>query len=341
MLNSLLLALRLLILVLSGHKQVALENAALRHQLAVFTREGKRPRLRDRDRFFWIALKRIWKDWRTALVIVQPETVISWQRKRFKRYWWSLSQPKGPGRPRASLEIRKLVRTMATANPLWGAPRVHGELLKLGFEISERTVSRLMPKGRKSMQTWMTFLRNHVGQLVSIDFFTVATIQLRILYVFIVLAHDRRRVLHFNVTEHPTAVWAAQQIIEAFREDRAPRYMVRDRDGIYGESFRARVEGISIEEVRIAPRSPWQNCYVERVIGSVRRECLNHVIVINDHHLRRILKDYFRYYHESRTHLSLDKDAPGFRAVQSNKSEKIIQIPQVGGLHHRYERRAP
>ena len=229
---------------------------------------------------------------------------------------------------------------MATANPLWGAPRVHGELLKLGFEISERTVSRLMPKGRKSMQTWMTFLRNHVGQLVSIDFFTVATIQLRILYVFIVLAHDRRRVLHFNVTEHPTAVWAAQQIIEAFPEDRAPRYMVRDRDGIYGESFRARVEGISIEEVRIAPRSPWQNCYVEWVIGSVRRECLNHVIVINDHHLRRILKDYFRYYHESRTHLSLDKDAPGFRAVQSNKSEKIIQIPQVGGLHHRYERRA-
>jgi putative transposase len=272
MLNSLLLALRLLILVLSGHKQVALENAALRHQLAVFTREGKRPRLRVQDRLFWIALKRIWKDWRTALVIVQPETVIAWQRKRFKRYWWSLSQPKGPGRPRASLEIRKLVRTMATANPLWGAPRVHGELLKLGFEISERTVSRLMPKGRKPMQTWMTFLRNHVGQLVSIDFFTVATIQLRILYVFIVLAHDRRRVLHFNVTEHPTAVWAAQQIIEAFPEDRAPRYMVRDRDGIYGESFRARVEGMNIEEIRIAPRSPWQNCYAERVIGSIRRQ---------------------------------------------------------------------
>ena len=340
MLNSLLLTLRFLILVFSGHKQVGLENAALRHQLAVFSREGKRPRLRDRDRLFWIALKRIWKGWRAALVIVRPETVISWQRKRFKRYWWSLSQPKGPGRPRASLEIRKLVRTMATANPLWGAPRVHGELLKLGFEISERTVSRLMPKGRKSMQTWMTFLRNHVGQLVSIDFFTVATIQLRILYVFIVLAHDRRRVLHFNVTEHLTAVWAAPQIIEAFPEDRAPRYMVRDRDGIYGESFRARVEGMSIEEVRIARRSPWQNCYVERVIGSVRRDCLNHVIVINDNHLRRILKDYFRYYHESRTHLSLDKDAPGFRAVQSNKSEKIIQIPQVGGLHHRYERRA-
>ena len=229
---------------------------------------------------------------------------------------------------------------MATANLIWGAPRIHGELLKLGFEISERTVSRLMPKDRKPTQTWMTFLRNHVGQLVSIDFFTVATIRLRVLYVFIVLAHDRRRVIHFTITEHPTAVWAAQQIIEAFPEDGTPRFMVRDRDGIYGEFFRARVEGMSIEEIRIAPRSPWQNCYVERVIGSIRRECLNHVIVINDNQLRRILKDYFCYYHESRTHLSLDKDTPGFRAVQSTKSERIIQIPQVGGLHHRYERRA-
>jgi putative transposase len=273
-------------------------------------------------------------------VFVQPETVTGWQRKRFKQYWWRLSQPRGPGRPRVYLEIRKLVRTMAAANPIWGAPRIHGELLKLGFEISERTVSRLMPKDRKPTQTWMTFLRNHVGQSVSIDFFTVATIRLRILYVFIVLAHDCRRVIHFNVTEHPTAVWAAQQIIEAFPEDRAPRFMVRDHDGIYGESFRSRVEGMNIEEIRIAPRSPWQNCYVERVIGSIRRECLNYVIVFNDNHLRRLLKNYFRYYHESRTHLSLNKDAPESRPIQSNNSDRIIQIPQVGGLHHRYERRA-
>jgi transposase InsO family protein len=230
---------------------------------------------------------------------------------------------------------------MAGANPMWGAPRIHGELLKLGFEISERTVSRLIPnKDSKPTQTWTTFLRNHVGQMVSIDFFTVATIRLRVLYVFIVLAHDRRRVVHFNVTQHPTAVWAAQQIIEAFPEDRAPRFMVRDRDGIYGDSFTSRVEGMGIEEIHIAPRSPWQNCYVERVIGTVRRECLNHVIVFNDNHLRRLLKDYFRYYHESRTHLSLNKDAPERRAIQSNKSERIIQIAQVGGLHHRYERRA-
>ena len=184
----------------------------------------------------------------------------------------------------------------------------------------------------------MTFLRNHVGQVVSIDLFSVPTIQLRVLYVLVVLAHDRRRILHFNVTEHPTAAWAAQQMVEAFPENTAPRYMVRDRDGIYGEHFISRVEGMGIEELRIAPKSPWQNCYVERVIGSIRRECLDHVIVINDRHLRRVLMEYFRYYHNSRTHLSLEKDSPESRTVQSNKAEMIIRVPQVGGLHHRYER---
>ena len=341
MLNTVLLGLRLVILVLRGHKQVALENAAMRQQLAVFKRDVKRPRLSRWDRLFWIGLMAIWKDWRSALVIVRPETVIGWQRTRFKRYWWRLSQPKGPGRPRVSSEIRKLVRNMVAANPLWGAPRIHGELLKLGFEISERTVSRLMPKkDTKPSQTWKTFLHNHVCQLVSVDFFTVPTIQLRVLYVFVVLAQDRRRLLHFNVTEHPTAVWAAQQIVEAFPEDSAPRYLIRDRDGIYGHSFTARVEGMGIEQVLITAQSPWQNCYVERLIGSIRRECLNHVVVINDRHLRRILKSYFRYYHQSRTHLSLDKDAPDLRKVEQRESGRIVQVPEVGGLHHRYERRA-
>jgi transposase InsO family protein len=240
-----------------------------------------------------------------------------------------------------SSEIRTLISNMAAANPFWGAPRVHGELLKLGYEISERTVSRLMPKNdKKPSQTWTTFLRDHVGQMVSIDFFTVATVRLHVLYVFVILAHDRRRVLHFNVTEHPTAVWAAQQIIEAFPEDGAPRYLLRDRDGIYGHCFTTRIEGMGIEQVRITARSPWQNCYVERAIGSIRRECLNHMIVLSEQHLRRILKSYFRYYHESRTHLSLSKDAPESRAIQANELERIVQIPQLGGLHHRYERRA-
>jgi putative transposase len=215
---------------------------------------------------------------------------------------------------------------MSAANPLWGAPRVHGESLKPGFEISERTVSRLMPKREtKPSQTWMTFLRNHVGQLVSIDFFTVSTIQLQVIYVLVILAHDRRRVLHFNITDHPTAVWTAQQILQAFPEDTAPRYLLRDRDGVYGHHFIARVEGMGIEQIRISPRSPWQSCYLERLIGSIRRECLNHVIVINAKHLRSILKGYLHYYHEARTHLALDKDAPVSCPVQPNGRERIVE----------------
>ena len=232
------------------------------------------------------------------------------------------------------------MKTLAEANLGWGAPRIHGELLKLGIEISERTISRLMPKRSTApSQTWRTFLDNHLRDLMSIDFFTVPTARLRVLFVFIVLSHERRRLIHFNITEHPTAAWTAQQMIEAFPEDKTPRYLVRDRDGIYGEYFQNRVQGMGIQEVRTAPRSPWQNPYAERVIGSIRRECLNHVIVFSDKHLRRILKSYFRYYHESRTHLSLDKDAPESRRIQANKLERIFQIPQVGGLHHR-ERRA-
>jgi putative transposase len=339
MLNAIFIGIRFVILVLVGHRHVALENAALRQQLAVFKRDIKRPKLHRWDRLFWIGLRTIWKNWKSALVFVRPETVISWQRKRFKRYWWRLSQAKGPGRPPMSSEIRKLVQTMAAANPLWGAPRIHGELLKLGFEISERTVSRLMPKRRKEpSQTWKTFLSNHVAQLVSIDFFTVPTLQLRVLFVFVVLAHQRRRVLHFNVTEHPTAEWTAQQIIEAFPEDTAPRYLIRDRDGVYGRHFRNRAEGMGIQEVLTAARSPWQNPFAQRLIGSIRLECLNHVIVLGEQHLRWTLKRYFRYYLDSRTHLSLHKDAPNPRPIQTLETGNIVQIPDVGGLHHRYER---
>src|SRR5207244_3104608 len=222
MLKAILSTLRFIILILAGHKQIALENAALRQQLAILKREQPRPKLRPRDRLFWILLMKFWKNWKSALVIVRPDTVVGWHRNRFKQYWWKLSQRKGPGRPAVSAEVRRLVGTMVAANVTWGAPRIHGELLKLGFEISERTVSRLLPKrGKEPSQAWKTFLSNHVGQLVSIDFFTVPTLQLKVLFVFVVLAHERRCVLHFNVTEHPTAEWTAQQIIEAFPEDAA------------------------------------------------------------------------------------------------------------------------
>jgi transposase InsO family protein len=230
---------------------------------------------------------------------------------------------------------------MAAANPLWGAPRIHGELLKLGIDVAERTVSRLMPKRRpRPSQTWRTFLDNHVRDLVALDFLTVPTAGLRVLFVLVVLAHHRRRVVHFNVTEHPTAHWTAQQVINAFPDDSAPCYLLRDRDQIYGEHFRRRVKSMGIDEVLAAPQSPWQSPFVERLIGSIRRECLNHVLVLGERHLRRILARYFRYYHRARTHLALAKDAPDVRPVELPEAGRIVEIPEVGGLHHRYVRQA-
>jgi len=232
---------------------------------------------------------------------------------------------------------------MANANPLWGAPRVHGELLKLGLTVSERTVSRLMPRRhRPPSQTWRTFLTNHVGSLVAIDFFTVPTITCRLLYALVVLAHDRRRILHINVTQHPTSAWTRQQLREAFPWDDVPStgFVLHDRDTIFDAAFGRSVADFGLTAVRTAPRSPWQNPYVERVIGSIRRECLDHIIVLNEQHLRRLLRTYVAYYQRSRTHLALDKDAPDPRSVSSADGGPVVARPEVGGLHHRYERRA-
>jgi putative transposase len=334
-------ALRLLPFLVGGHHQLALENLALRQRLAVYKRTTPRPKLRPADRLFWAGLARVWTGWRQALVIVSPDTVLRWQRRRFREYWTRLSCRPTAGRPALDPEIAVLIRKMAAANPLWGAPRIHGELFKLGIEISERTVSRLMPKRRpEPSQTWRTFLANHIGDLVSIDFFTVPTARLRVLFVLVVLAHHRRRVVHFNVTEHPTAAWTAQQLVDAFPEESAPAYLLRDRDQVYGQRFRHRVKGMGIEEVLTAPQSPWQNPFAERLIGSIRRECLNHVLVLDERHLRRTLARYFSYYHQARTHLALDKDAPDIRPIALPAAGKIVQLPEVGGLHHRYVRQA-
>jgi transposase InsO family protein len=334
-------ALRLLPFLVGGHQQLALENLALRQQLAVYKRTTPRPKLRPADRLFWAGLARVWTGWRQALIIVSPDTVLRWQRRRFREYWTRLSSRSRGGRPPASKEVAAFVRTMAAANPLWGAPRIHGELLKLGIDVAERTVSRLMPKRRPGpSQTWRTFLANHVGELVSIDFFSVPTARLRVLFVLVVLAHHRRRVVHFNVTEHPTAAWTAQQIVDAFPDESAPAYLLRDRDQVYGEQFRHRVRGLQIEEVLTAPQSPWQNPFAERLIGSIRRECLEHVVVFGERHLRRILTAYFSYYHRARTHLALHKDAPDRRPIESPALGAIIAFPEVGGLHHCYVRRA-
>jgi len=333
--------LRTLISTLTSHRALALENLALRQQIAVLQRSVKRPRLKNSDRLFWVLLAKIWKDWTDALAVVKPETVIRWHRKGFKLYWTWKSRRRGHGRPAVSSEVRELIRKMSRANPLWGAPRIHGELQKLGIAISQAAVSKYMVRHRRPpSQTWRTFLDNHVGSLVSIDFFTVPTVTFKVLFVFVVLAHDRRRVVHFNVTDSPTAIWTAQQIVEAFPWDTAPRYLLRDRDGTYGLEFSDRVWSMGISEVKTAPRSPWHNPFVERLIGTLRRDCLDHVMVLNANHLRRLVRDYLAYYHGVRTHLALEKDSPEPRKVESPDQGKIVEFPMVGGLHHRYSRLA-
>jgi len=324
------------------HASLLAEILALCHQLAILKRSAKkRPRLGKSDRFLWLWLSRWLPDRRNSLLIIKPETVLAWHRKGFRLYWTWKSRQRRPGRPDTTMEIRGLIRTMSIANATWGAPRIHGELLKLGIEVSQATVTKYMARRRKPpSQTWRTFLENHLKEMVSVDFLVVPTISFRVLFVFLVLAHDRRRVLHFNVTTHPTAEWTADQILQAFPWDTAPGYLLRDRDSIYGDTFRGQVSSMGITEVITAPRSPWQSPYVERLMGSVRRECLDHIIVINEKTLRETLRSCFSYYHDSRCHLGLNKDSPEPREVQSPDKGRIVAIPKVGGLHHRYERRA-
>ena len=319
--TSLVAVLVILRSLIRSRVDLQLENLALRHQIGVLQRSlKKRPKLISMDRLLWASLSRIWRDWRSALVIVKPETVVAWHRMGFRLFWtWKVRRGQ-PGRPAIARETRDLIRRMSRENPTWGAPRIHGELLKLGIDIGESSVTKYMVRCRKPpSQAWRTFLDNHISQLVSVDFFTVPTIRFQILYVFLVLAHDRRRILHFNVTAHPTAEWTGQQLREAFPFDQLPRYLLRDRDAIFGQNFRERVQDMGIEEVLSTPRSPWQRAYIERVIGSIRRECLDH---------------------RSRTHLSLEKDPPEPRSIQSPEMGRVVALPQLGGLHHRYERRA-
>jgi len=341
MLAALVVLLRTFGLLCRGHGAVALENVALRQQLSVLRRTVSRPQLRTGDRLFWVLLAKAWPDWRTALIVVQPDTVVRWHRRWLRRRWTQRSTRTRPGRPSTAAAIRTLVDQMTEANPLWGAPRIHGELGKLGLAVSERTVSRLLRRCRRPpSQTWRTFLTNHVASLVSMDVLTVPTLTGRVRFVLVLLSHHRRRVVHLAVTEHPTAVWTAQQIIEAFPNDTAPRWLLRDRDAIYGDVFRRRVVGMGITEVITSPSSPWHNPYAERLIGSLRRECLDHVIVLGERHLRRLLTAYLAYYHGARTHLALEKDAPVTRRVQTPTEGPVVEFAEVGGLHHRSERRA-
>jgi len=317
------------------------ENLALRQQLLVLKRNQNRPSLKVRDRIFWKVLSQVWPSWRDSLVIVQPETVIGWQRRAFRFYWRCKSRAASRGRPRLDAEVKSLVLKLSSANPLWGAPRIHGELLKLGIEISERSVSGIIRRNspKPPSQTWKTFIKNHMPDMVAVDFLVVPTIRFKMLFVFVVLSHDRRKVIHFNVTTNPTTQWTAQQITEAFPWDTAPRYLLRDRDIIFGDLFQRRVCSMGIEEVKTAYRSPWQNAYVERLNGSIRRECTDHIIIWNERHLKKVLRGYFDYYNNDRTHLGLVKQAPVDRQVSKRAAsvDQLVEISKVGGLHHRYE----
>ncbi len=292
-----------------------LEILALRHQLQVLERtRPRRVRLTRSDRLLWVWLSGVWRGWRAAVVIVKPETVLAWHRQGFRLLWTWKSRHR-PGRPAVPCDVRALIRTMSDMNPLWGAPRIHGELLKLGIDVCEATVAKYMARRqRPPSQTWRTFLANHIDQIAAADFFVVPTITCRLLFVLVILTHQRRRVAHVAVTAHPTAPWTAQQLREAFPEDTAPRYLVHDRDHAFA-ALAATASGMGIEELRTAPRSPWQNAYAERLVGSIRRECLDHVIVVNGTGLVRVLSRYLTYYHQSRTHLSLAKDSPHPRPI--------------------------
>jgi putative transposase len=324
-----------------SRRSLQLEILALRHQLAVYQCSVPRPCIQPTDRLFWSWFARLWSGWQDVLVFVQPRTVVAWQQKRFREHWRRLSQRGKPGRPAIAKEVRELIRTMSQANPTWGSPRIIGELRKLGIDVAKSTVEKYRVRPRTPpTPTWKAFLHNHVRDFVSMDFFVVPTVTYKVLFVLVMLAHERRWVVHVNVTEHPTEQWTIQQVVEAFPWDETPRYLLRDRDRIYGASFRQRVRNIGIEEVLIAPRSPWQNPYIERLIGSLRRECLDHVIVLNERHLMHVLRTYLAYYHRWRTHLALDKDCPQPRPVHPPEHGKVIAIPEVGRLHYHYERRA-
>src|SRR5664279_902605 len=313
------------------------ENAALRHQLIVLRRKVKgRAWLTNNDRWFFILMYRWFPSILEVLVIIRPETVVHWHRAGFRRYWrWKSRSPEG--RPQIEAGLRALIRQMSMENPLWGAPRIHGELLKLGFEVAQSSVAKYMVKRRGPPgQGWLTFLRNHAPDIAAMDLFVVPTIGFDRLYAFVVVRLDRRDLVWINGTRNPTAEWVARQITEAFPWDDAPHYLIHDRDRIYGSVVTRRLRAMGIRDKPTAPASPWQNGFAERLIGSIRRECLDHIVVFGEAHLRWILRSYACYYNDIRTHRSLDKDAPAVRPVQ--RTGILSSHAILGGLHHHYLR---
>jgi transposase InsO family protein len=315
------------------------EMAFLRQQLLVLKRSAPaRLRLRNADRLIFVWLYRLFPSLLAATVIFQPKTLVRWHRSGFRLYWRWKSRRR-VGRPAVPAEIRDLIRTLSRDNPLWGAPRIHGELLKLGIDIAQSTVAKYISQRRhRPSPGWRAFLRNHTAHIAAVDLFVVPTIGFKLLYGLVILRLERRRLVWTNVTANPTAEWIARQITEAFPWDEAPRYLLRDRDTSYGAAVTRRLRTMGIRDRPITPRSPWQNGHVERLIGSIRRECLDHVVVFGEGHLRHLPAKYCAYYNGARTHLALEKDSPLHRPVQA--VGRIASVPWLGGLHHQYVRMA-
>src|ERR1700674_4536414 len=326
-----------------SRRRLLLENLVLRQPLATLKRRHRRARLDLVDKLFGVGVRRFWSGWKQALIVVTPETVVRWHRAGFRLYWRLISRVrKATGRRPTLKEVRELIFRMVAENPTWGAPRIHGELLMLGFDISERTISRWMPRAPRDPEPakrWLTFLRNHREAIAGMDFFTVPTITFAGLYCFYIIGHDRRRILYFHVTRHPTSLWVVQQLREAFPFGSAPRFVIFDRDSKYGAEVPAAIRSMRIECVRTSLRSPWQNGIAERWVQSCRRDILDHVIALSERHLSRLLADYVSYYHDDRMHLGLAKGTPNDRA-QWRASGSIFSHERLGGLHHRYDRAA-
>src|SRR5438445_2462342 len=328
--------LRLLVSPLRSISRLEAENAALRHELIVLQRQVRgRVQFTNSDRLFFLQLYRWFPSIVKAMTTIRPETLVRWHRAGFRRYWRWKSRNLG-GRPRIDAGLRALIRRMSIENMLWGAPRIQGELLKLGFAVAQSTVAKYMAKidGSPCGQSWGTLLRNHMPHIAALDLFVVPTIGFNLLYVLVIVRLARRELVWINVTAHPTAEWIAQQITEAFPWKEVPRYLIRDRDAIYGAAVARRLQAMGIRDKPIAPGSPWQNAFAERLIGSIRRECVDHMVVLGEAHLRRMLNSYARYYNESRIHRSLSKDAPFPRAIE--RLGVITSRPVLGGLHHQY-----
>lgn len=343
---------RTLYLFSRSKKELMLENILLRQQLAAYQAKKERPKnITDITRSYLIALMDNWPDWKRPLVIVQPATVISWQKKRFKNHWSKISnRNKKPGRKPKSKEIKELILRMARENINWGAPRIYSELLMLGYsekDISERTISRYLKKFRpedpekikKKQQQWQTFIQNHRKHIMGMDFFTVPTVGLKVLHVFFIIDHSRRRLVHFNTTSIPTEKWVIQQLKNAFPFATAPKYLFFDRGSVFSSKVKKSIKDMGTKPVQIGYRSPWQNGVAERFVLSVRNDLLDHVIIFNEEHLRSLMKQYVEYYNNDRCHLSVGRDSPKGRKVLNKDSEsgKIIAFPKLGGLHHKYE----